>query len=796
MPATDDFSATTAGHGPIAGHRVLDLSGDLGAYGARLLADLGADVLKVEPLGGDRQRLRPPFAEGRPGPDASLTFAYYNANKRGARVDFDADDVTGTLAALAEGADVIMIAPSARTPVPGWDPNTKCLAWAPPAALVCCLSAGGQDGPWRDRPATHLTAFAAGGLMASVGPEAGPPRALPGQAAYDEFSAHAAATVLLALLEGGPGRLVEMSLHDLLAYRHGVEIAFAAAVGRDYTTRAARPDPPPAGVLDLADGQVELGVFHPPQWAGFVELLGRPAELGAPELADRQVRLERADELRPVIARLVGGFRVDDFVEAAQAHRLPCAPQNTPDRLAEDPQLASRDFWVKWPEPAGGMFTGPGPVLRSAPRLVSPDRFAAPSLTAPNDGWRERPGPPAPPGIRLEDVKVLSFGTAIAGNVTATMLAELGADVVKIESPARPDPVRNGPLAVDLPRVFEPSGAETNLRFGAYARSVRAVGLDLKVASDVGRFRELVRRADVLIDNFGPGVLAGWGLSHESLAALNPRLVMVSVSGYGRTGPRSGHRAYGTTINAYVGLSRIWYPHATQSDWTAVAHALPALFAALHRRARTGEGAIIDISQVEAAIAMLPSLYLEALNTPGHGPAEPPAPNSVPGSAATAVVPCGGHDSWLAVECEDSGDLESVRRLLASTSAADPMSTVDPMSTADMADMADAAGPTGETSGFHAALAAWAARRTAARAAEELVRAGVAAAEVVPPSALLGDPRLWARGALTQVIHPDIGAAWYPAPFHRLSGRAVGVRRPAPRLGEHDVEVRRDWLGK
>ncbi len=368
----------------------------------------------------------------------------------------------------------------------------------------------------------------------------------------------------------------------------------------------------------------------------------------------------------------------------------------------------------------------------------------------------------------MTQLKVLTFGTAIAGNVSATMLAEMGADVVKVESSGRPDPLRNGPISPHLPRVFEPSGTETNMMFAGYSRSGRSIDLDMKAPADQAVFTELVRQADVLIDNFATGVMASWGLSHEVLAGINPRLVMATVSGYGRTGPRSHYMAYGSTINAFMGMTRLWGPHGSQFDYTAVAHVLPSLFAALAYRDRTGEGSIIDIAQVEAGAAMLAPLYLPALNFDDH---EMPAPNTVPGSVLVAVVAAAGDDQWLAVEVEDERGLAAAATVL----GLDPAASADDVRTA---------------------LIPWSAARTAAQGERLLQGAGVAAAAVDDIADEAEDAQLWARAMFGRIEHVDLGTQCYPRPFQRMRKTPVQFRRPSSRLGQHTKEVLSEWLGE
>jgi crotonobetainyl-CoA:carnitine CoA-transferase CaiB-like acyl-CoA transferase len=761
---------------PLDGIRVLDLSGDMGAYGTRLLALAGADVVKVEPPAGDRQRRRTPFASAAGRLEGSLEFAYYNVGKRGVVVDFADPDAEAALRRLAQGTDLILIAPSARAPVPGWDPVVRHLAWAEPLAIVCCLTSFGNGGPDDDLRATHMISYAASGHMRSVGPPEGPPRAMPSNALYDELSANAAAVGVAALRERSVvgGQVIELSVHDMLAYRDSVQFALYAKSHTAMSTRAVgnAQASPPTGLWDTADGQVEFLVFNPPHWDGFFELVGRPDELAHPEMRVRAFRNERAEELMPLYTRLIKQMTTEEIVSKAQTLRVPCAPRMTLEQVANDAQLIDRGFWAEYRHPAIGTFRAPGLPFKSRPALLElPDRPApllgehneellAAGPASPKDPSSSAPSSPVP---LLTSLRVVSFGTAIAGNVSATTLAEMGADVIKIESPGRPDPLRTGPFG-NQPRIYEPSGVETNLMFSAYSRSCRSVGLDMKDPADRETFMSLVADADVLIDNYAAGTMAGWGLTHEALAAHNPRLIMITVSGYGRTGPRSHYMAYGSNINSFMGLTRIWAPHGTQFDYTAVAHVLFAIFTALCARDRTGEGTYVDIAQVEAGGAMMAPLYLPALN---FNDATDPEPNSPVGAALAAVLRCAGDDQWVALELEDEADLAAAAKLVGHAGA----------------------------EGLGDALAVWAARYAAEQAMTLLQSAGLAAAAVRDVEDEFHDAQLWGRGDVIALDHPYLGAMLYPAPFQRATKTPIHIRRPQAALGAHTEEVLRDWLG-
>ncbi|MBB6473341.1 CaiB/BaiF CoA transferase family protein [Sphaerisporangium rubeum] len=374
----------------------------------------------------------------------------------------------------------------------------------------------------------------------------------------------------------------------------------------------------------------------------------------------------------------------------------------------------------------------------------------------------ESRGPDGAIGER-ERLRVISFGTAIAGTVSSSVLAELGADVVKVEGRDRPDNVRRLGLAGESPGR-EPSGASTSTMFAAFNRSVRGIVLNMKRDGAVEVLERLAGVADVVIENFGPGVMDRWGVGYERLAAVNPRLVMLSISGYGRTGPRSGYYAYGSNISSFTGLTHLWgAAHGTHYDHVAQIHGVAAVLAALAQRDRTGLGSHIDLAQTETAAAVMGPLLLEYLVN-GDDPA--PAGNAVPGAALSGVFPCRGEDAWVAVELTGEADAATLGAFLG-VSAGDRLEQ---------------------------ALRAWTARHTPHQAMMLLQRAGIAAGVVQNGEDVARDPQHRARGFVVETGHPDLPPAEQPGPPLRLSVTPARVRRPAPRLGEHTTEVLREWL--
>jgi crotonobetainyl-CoA:carnitine CoA-transferase CaiB-like acyl-CoA transferase len=374
----------------------------------------------------------------------------------------------------------------------------------------------------------------------------------------------------------------------------------------------------------------------------------------------------------------------------------------------------------------------------------------------------------------LSGVRVLALGAFVAGNVCPLVLAELGADVVKIESRQRPESLRSY-FSPDHDTITEPSGVQTTAMFSCLARSMRSVCVEVDQPGGADTLRSLAQSADILIENMGPGVMQRWGCSYSELAAGNPRLVMVSISGYGRTGPRGSYRAYGSSIANYLGLASVWAHDGVHFDFVAAYHGALIALGAWMRATDTGSGTYLDVSQVETGMAPMAPLYLDALvnSRPwSYGP------NEVPGSVLSAVLQCAGEDAWVAVDIEDLDDL----RVLADVLERPEFS------------VSDDNGASAIAADVRACLEEWASTLTPLQVSFKLQRAGLAAAPVQNTEDLWRDPQLRARGAFVDVEHPDIGLMEQPQSPDRMSVTPGHVRGRARRLGEDTVGILREWL--
>jgi formyl-CoA transferase len=366
----------------------------------------------------------------------------------------------------------------------------------------------------------------------------------------------------------------------------------------------------------------------------------------------------------------------------------------------------------------------------------------------------------------------------VAGNVCPLVLAELGADVVKIEWRDRPEALRTFDSPFQ-PEIFEPSGVRTTALFAGLTRSMRSMSIDMGVPEGRATFRALVGRTDVVIENLGPGKMEAWGCSFEELRAHNPALIMVSISGYGRSGPLSNFRAYASNINNYLGLTSAWALDGTHFDFVAGIQGASAVVAALASVEKGAPGVLIDMAQTESGATIMAPLYLDFL---ANGREWSAAPNEVPGALLSGVFRCEGADAWVAIELEDARDWETMCEYLGR----------------DDLRLSDGAPSDGVQAALVEALrdaiGAWVRPLTPFQVTLKLQRAGLAVAPVQDSEDLWRDAQHRSRNCFVDVWHPDIGSVEYPDAPDRLSKTPGGVARRGSRMGEHTHQVLEEWL--
>ncbi|WP_020661481.1 CaiB/BaiF CoA-transferase family protein [Amycolatopsis benzoatilytica] len=737
----------TAGKLPLHDVRVVDLGDAVGEAAARLLADLGADTVKVEPPGGSPLRHQTPAVGG-----VSIPFAVRNANKRAIAADLDVPDDRSRVRQLLAGADIAFVTPRAldQLGIDGLDHLT-----------VVISSPFGRTGPRSGWQATARTLLALNGSLSRSGRPGGEPLLPPESIAEATAAAQAAWTALVGHVlrrRTGRGQVIDLSHQEALVT--GLDPAFgaqgSAAAGRSGKVRRGRPPADVYPVYRCADGFVRLCLLSERQWRGMFSWLGEPEEFADPSYRSIAGRVAAADRLEPLISALFAPRVAADLVEDAARRGVPLAQVLTlGDAVASDHFIACGTVANREIAPGLELALPVGFADVDGRRLGI--RSPSPAVPSTEDSrWRPREplpgfGSGAAPfsGIRVLDLGVIVFG-AEAGRA----FADLGADVIKIENTAFPDGLRQ-----------TRRGEAMNASFAWGNRGKRSLGLDLRSAEGRRLFEDLASRSDVVLANFKPGTLDSLGIGYDRLSAVNPRIVVLESSAFSRNGPWANRLGYGPLVRAACGVTSLWkYAPEDVESWDGVtvfpdhvAAKLGALTvaAALLARERTGRGAHLEIAQSDVVLHQFAALAALAGLRSGSAAA---------GNADT-VFACAGDDEWCVI---DTRAAEALREVCG-------------------------APPDGDLAEY---VAKWTAGRAPAEAAEILQEQGIAAAPMVRQPELLDDPQLRARNTFTTMRHPLLDGALpmenVAAPFERLT---VPPSRPAPLSGENTVEICEDVLG-
>ena len=557
---------------PLAGLRVLDLCDVRGDLCGRLLADLGADVLRIEPPEGAASRRRPPFAPEAPAdsgsgglPPPSLHFAVRNSNKRSAVLDLTTDDGRERLLALATEADVLVESlPPGYLAGLGVGPDD--LLAANRGLVVASLSDLGQTGPDRDLVVTDDVLFGLSGWLHLSGIPGKPPLLTPGALASDAVGVAGTLAVLVGLVQrarGGGGQHLDVSALEALAQMNTWGIANASdTVNRGSVPPMVRSgDSPMYPTVDCADGKVRLVVISPGQWRSLWEWMGSPEAFADEYWANFFNRLMNLDVVNPLYAEHWADLPMVEGCREAQRRGIVATPLLSASDVLSDGHFASRGTFART-EVVGDTF---GEALEGAVvsgfleidgervghRVRAPEigehraEFTGPrfehdsplAVVSADDGG---------PGLPLTGLRVADFGHGGVGVECSRVLGEYGADVVKVESHAYPDFIR-----IVL-------GGDMTASFASSSRNKRCLGLDLKHRDAEAVLEPLLDWADVVVENNSTGTMDRLGIGWADLRERDPSQVMVSSQLMGSRGLQADWSGYGPTIQTAGGLSWLW----------------------------------------------------------------------------------------------------------------------------------------------------------------------------------------------------------------------------------------------
>jgi crotonobetainyl-CoA:carnitine CoA-transferase CaiB-like acyl-CoA transferase len=781
----------------LEGVRALDLAGEAGALATRILSDLGAEVIMLEPPGGSPLRHRAPFLDDRPDADRGYRHLYLDAGKRSIVVD---DNVSPeVLRALAMSAQLLVETPANSEQ--GAASLANRLVEANPELIRVAITPfgpnAGERAGWRS---SDLIAAASGGLLAVSGEATDPPTRGPASPGFSMASLAAAAGAMIALVarvrgNGDPTSRVDVSMQEAVSFA-----VLQTSNPNTWTWRAEVPRRPAmSSAFRCADGRWAIGgapARRLPEFIALLDAAGVDHDLDS-DSSQQLLRRDRAqwqfqeNPLAYAARDLAARMPRDEFLQqiwdlgAAAMPIMDFAEMATTDHYIETGQFRQVHHealdvdlsFVRSPVDglALGALPAPAPELGADQALLDQALQAPPVPTPTAAAHRPEEKP-------LAGIRVLDLCWVLAGPLGTRTLANFGADVIKVESEARPDSLRTQPIPglrfhPDLPDVLNDANT-----------GKRSLLLDLTTEAGRDLLLELVAQSDVIADNFRAGSLARMGFPYERLREANPEIVVAHMPGPGSTGPWSDRRTLGPHLLAASGLNYLTgfegrpprnmgvaYP-----DFTSPLLMVAQVLAALYRRESTGEGCEIDLSQLSATISLLGADWMRYSRT-GE---QPPRPgNRDANYSPHGVFPTHGEDEWCAIAVEDDGQWRRLAELIGAPGLGDDsrFSTHEARKTNEDA--------------LEAIIGAWTASQDRWELAAAVQAAGVAAAPVEDLRDMLEGDTVMAEHyqRVRQPSDPDLEIVIDRDPIW-ISGHERELTR-APMRGEHSEYVVREMLG-
>lgn len=762
--------------------RVLEISDtdQAAAWAGKWFARWGAEVIRAA---------APSRAPGTRAAEIAL-----HGGKTRVRVDRALPAGREALARLARDADIIVSDLRPRElDAAGFD-----TLGGPRTRARVAVTPFGRTGPYRDDEATAATLLAIGGYTHLSGDPGRAPLTMPGPYPYVQAGTLAYSVALASALGSDECATVDLSMFETIATLHQFTDLMWQVDGGIRSRHGNRwENLCPTTMLRARDGWVAMNIlqqFWPPfaLWVGGVELESDPG------LALNASRMERRDEIEAIAEAYFRKHLARDlFREGQEKWRVPIGYVQTFAEMRADPQLESRRFWrgieaepgIDAPDTEGVVV--PGSAFQFAGERRAPERPPRPvSEDATGVTWRDTEAP-LPPGKAsrqrpLEGVRVLDFTRIWSGPLATRFLADLGADVIRIEAPDG-----RGPAVV--PRGsggYYPDGDPGEKPYNRQGlnnklmRNKRSLAIDLKSPEGRRAVLRLIAVSDVVVENFSARAMPSLGLDYEALSARNPRLIFLTMPSFGSRGPYRDYVGLGPSIEPLSGLTALMgygkdEPRMTVQALTDAASGvcgLSAVMTALWQRERTGKGALLDLSQSEAMAAFLAEEFVAAQLSKR----EPERlGNGAWNAAPYGVYRCLGEDEWISIGCTTDAQWAALARLAGRGWDVDGR-------------YATAEGRLARRAALDELIEAWTSAEEKRTLARRLQAAGVAAAPVQSAPEWLADPHLEARGYFTSLETPDAGRYRSDGLPMLIDGaRGYEDWTGAPALGAHNAETLR-----
>ena len=787
-PNVEAIDMTQQGASALGHLRVIEVGGPAAAITSFWLGGTGADVIKVEPSGGDRMRTYPPFAGDIEDIERGIYHLHFDAGKRSIALDLEDEADKAQFVALVRSADVLIES------FPRGYMESLGLGYEQMHALHPCLvyepvTAFGQTGPHKDYEGDDMVALAASGYMSWAGDDAMPPCVAPSFQGYQLgglVGGFAALSALRHRKKSGSGQWIDLSLQQALIYLYGGSVMQYIG-SRDLVRRVGSKVFGGASIYAVQDGHIIIAPFNEKSWQAMeIDWMQDALLSEEPFKSDREHRRANGDVIGALYEAFIGQYNMWDFVNEAQVRRVPVAPVSTPKIFLESAQTKERGLVVEREHPVVGTFktlkapfgmsATPWDVSAPAPQLdehrdailadIEPQQ-ALPSSGSSNGASGEKPLP-------LDGVRVLDFTRVRSGPAGTSILADFGAQVIKIES-----------SLIDTFRQIELRTPQ----FDGINRDKESIELNLRDPRARDIFLELVKKADVIIENFTYKVMDNLGLSYDELRAVKPDIILAGMPPMGKTGPFASWTTYGQQLMGYTGGIYLWgyedspmeaHPKIPYPDDVAASQLNLAVLAALEHRDRTGEGQYLEIAQVEGLAYVMTPIYMDYLI---NGREQGPQGNTHPVNAPFGSYRTAGFDSWVVISCETEEHWQALVSVMV-----DAYLDENP-------NFATRALRRENKAELDALITEWTAERTQRQAMGILQKAGVPASEVSTNEDLFYDQHLWARGFLRRDSFPGYPDAEYRAPLVFMSESPGRVRHAGPDQGAQNDAIFGGLLG-
>ncbi len=773
---------------PFQGLRVLELASQIaGPYASKLFVDAGAEVTKVEPPAGDPMRRWTASFQKLATGDASPLFQYLNAGKRSIALDPGDPTERAQIEALALRADVVIesFGPGALE-ARGLDPE-EWLERNPRLAIVR-ISPWGQVGPWARRPANDFTLQAATGSLEYRGFPWKEPVAAGGRVCdwvAGSFASVCALAAWRSARRDGVGQIVDLSSFEAALQC----LSIFGDIGSQFLGGLLPRAIEIPSIEPTQDGHIGICTQTGQQWSDFCAMLGRQEIAQDPRYLEARERMEQIDFMQEFIHGFTTQKTTAEIVELCELVRIPVAPIGNGKELPKFDHFVARGVYGRAP----GGFLQPRPpwrleTLQPAPigptKHLDADRAA---ILAEITGSKARAVPASRPAMAQPDLpfaglRVIDLTAFWAGPYTTSILSDLGADVVKVESVQRPDGMRFAGAA----RKRTPLWEWAHVFHGANPGK-RDLTLRLDHPDGVALAKRLIAEADVVIENFSARVMPGFGLDSDTLKTLNPRLINIRMPAFGLDGPWRDRLGFAMTIEQVSGLAWLTgyedLPLVVRGlcDPLGSVHTVFALGLALEERERTGLGQVVEVALVEPALNIAAEQVLEYS---AYGVLLTRNANIMPHAAPQGIFETRTEDERVAVSVTTEAEWAGLCRAL----GADDWKS-------DRA-LADHAGRYAAHAALQARLSDWIRTRSRDEVVDALLAAGVPASASINNHSLWPNPQLEARGFFQTMKHPVTGETRYPSFPAIFSAFERDLHTtPPPTLGQHNREILQGDLG-